>query len=100
MDNGRITIHRRAQAAINVLTPAEQAAVHAKLAELADFPLDQWSTHGVLRISSEEPLYLARIDDSLRVILRGVEGQAPELLDLVRHETLQWFRTTEDAARV
>lgn len=97
MNNGHFTIHRRAQAAIDVLTPTERKAVRAKLAELAHSPIEQWSARGVLRISPQEPLYLARIDESLRAIVHGVAGQPPQLLDLVRHETLQWFRTAEDA---
>lgn len=98
MNNGRFTVHRRAQAAIDVLTPEEWKAVRVKLAELADTPIEQWPARGVTRISSQEPLYFARIDDSLRVILRGVEGEPPALLDFVRHETLQWFRSAEGAA--
>lgn len=100
MNNGRFTLHRRARAAIDVLTPAERKAVRAKLVELADSPIEQWPARGALRISQEEPLYFAPVDESLRVILRGAEGQPPELLDLVRHETLQWFRTAGDAAHV
>ena len=38
-----------------------------------------------------EPLYVIPVDDSLRVLLFAHEGRDPEVVDIVRHETLQQF---------
>jgi hypothetical protein len=98
MENGRFTLHHRVVSALSVLAPAEQKAIRAKLSKLAEVPLKHWPRWGATRISAEEPLYMARVDDSLRIILRAGEGEPPEAQDIVRHETLQWFRRAEDPA--
>jgi hypothetical protein len=98
MQNGRYTLHSRALQALNVLTPGEQERIRRKLSEVLSLPPEHWQERGTVRLSPDEPLYLVRVDDSLRVILRE-GGERPEVEDIVRHETLQWFREAEDAAR-
>jgi hypothetical protein len=97
MKNGRFTFHERVLPGLGVLTPAERKAVRAKVAALAGLPAEQWSRRGVVQITPEEPLYLVRIDESLRIILRERPGERPEVEDIVRHETLHWFRAAEHA---
>lgn len=36
-------------------------------------------------------LYLISVDESLRLLIAAPEGQAPEVVDIVRHETLEEF---------
>src|SRR5947209_5918262 len=99
MPNPRFTLHPRALPGFNVLTPAERDAVKAALAPLARRPAAAWPKAGAVQLPDEEPLFLVRVDDSLRAIVRPGPGGQPEILDLVRHETLQWFRAeTEDTA--
>jgi hypothetical protein len=88
---GTYKIHRRALAALNQLTPEEQAQVQERLAGLVDTPADQWPAALAKRLPGDPSLYLVRVDDSLRAIVRGADGQQPEVLDIVRHETLQSF---------
>jgi hypothetical protein len=83
---------------MSVLTPVEQVRIRQKHADILALPPQRWQERGAVRLSSDEPLYLVRVDDNLRVILRQ-RRERPEAEDIVRRETLQWFREAEDAAR-
>ena len=88
---GTYKFHRRASAALNQLTDDEQAQVLEKLAALVSSPAGEWSATQVKRLPGNQSLYLIPVNDSLRVIVRADAGQEPEVLDLVRHETLDFF---------
>ena len=47
------------------------------------------------KLSSEDPLYLVRIDPDLRAIARVAEGTQAEILDIVHHDTLAQFATNK-----
>jgi hypothetical protein len=92
MEVGHFQFHRRAFAALNELSPADRAKVLDQLAALNGIPRRDWSARQQVRKLGTDPaLYLLRIDQSLRVIVRAPEGHEPEVLDLVRHETLERF---------
>jgi hypothetical protein len=91
MEIGRFKFHRRASTAFNELSSGDQARVLESVAPLAGTPLQQWPPRMVKKLRSDPDLYLLRIDDSLRAIVRAPEGIDPEILDLVRHETLESF---------
>jgi len=91
MEVGNYKFHRRAFMALNQLPADEQAKVLETLARLFDSPADQWPAAQAKRLSGEPPLYLVRIDDSLRAIVSSAEGQEPEVMDIVRRETLEFF---------
>ena len=92
MDVGQFQFHRRAFAALNELSPADRAKVLDQLAALDGIPRRDWSAgQQVRKLGTDPALYLLRIDQSLRAIVRAPEGQEPEVLDLVRHETLERF---------
>ena len=78
-------------AALNQLPGDEQAQVLERLASLADRPAAQWPADLAKRLPGGESLYLVRVNDSLRAIVRAAEGQPPEVMDVVRHETLESF---------
>ena len=61
------------------------------VAPLVHLPEERWSRAGAVRLEASEPLYLVRVDDSLRAIVRPRLGDRPEVEDLVRHETLERF---------
>jgi hypothetical protein len=82
--------HRRAFTALNQLAGDEQAQLLETLAALADTPAAQWPAHAK-KLPGEQPLYLVPVNDSLRVIVRAGDGQEPEVMDIVRHETLESF---------
>jgi hypothetical protein len=92
MTNVHFLLHRRALLAYNALTQAERDRVEAALAPLADLPLERWPGRGARKLASEKPLYLVLVDKSLRAIVRPTAGGQPEVLDLVRHETLRKFQ--------
>ncbi len=91
MNGSRFLLHRRALLAFNTLTQTERDALESAMAPLADRPEDQWSAAGAVHLESADPLYMVRVDGSLRAIVRPATGGQPEVLDLVRHETLQRF---------
>jgi hypothetical protein len=91
MEVGRFQFHRRAFAALNELSPADQAQVLDRLQVLDGIPPRDWPVQQVKKLGTEPGLYLLRIDNSLRAIVLAAEGQEPEVLDLVRHETLEKF---------
>jgi hypothetical protein len=92
MEVGSYRFHRRALAAFNQLTDDEQTQVLATLAALLDAPAVQWPAAQATRLPGAVPLYLVRVNDSLRIIVRVDDGQEPEVVDIVRHETLQFFK--------
>jgi len=91
MEVGRFQFHRRAFAALSELSPEDQTRVLDQLSALEGVPRQHWSTSLVRKLGTEPGLYLLRIDHSLRAIVRALDGQVPEVLDLVRHETLEKF---------
>jgi hypothetical protein len=91
MDKSRFLLHRRALLAYNALARSEWDAPDTAIARLVDRPETEWPAQGAVRLESTESLYMVRVDHSLRVIVRQAVGGQPEVLDLVRHETLTRF---------
>lgn len=98
MAKSRFYIHRRAMLAFDELTTSERNALEETMASLADLPPDKWSGAKVVRLDTPQPLYLLRIDDSLRALVRPSLGGQPEIVDFVRHETLELFFKGEAAS--
>jgi hypothetical protein len=91
MNDSRFLLHRRALLAYNALTRTEREALQAALTPLGDLPPTRWPGAGAVRLESPDLLYMVRVDDSLRAIVRPADDSRPEVLDLVRHETLERF---------
>ncbi len=91
MEVGSYKFHRRAVAAFNQLETDEQAKVLESLGSLMDVPAAEWSPAVARRLSDDQPLYLVGADNGWRMIVRATDGQEPEVLDLVREETLKTF---------
>lgn len=94
MEVNGYSFHRRALTAFYELAAEEQAAVLQKWAALIETPASQWTPEQARRIPGDRSLYLARVNASLRIIVRAAEGHKPEVLDLVRNETLESFAQT------
>lgn len=91
MANPKFHVHRRARLAFDDLTASERKALEERIAPLADLPAEKWSSTKAVRLDTSQPLYLLRIDDSLRALVRPGRGGQPEIVDFVRHETLERF---------
>jgi hypothetical protein len=91
MSHLRFLLHRRALSAYHALSRTEREALETAVGALVDLPEERWGAAGAARLESAEPLYLLRPDSSLRAIVRPTPGGQPEILDLVRHETLERF---------
>jgi mRNA-degrading endonuclease RelE of RelBE toxin-antitoxin system len=87
----RYRFHRRAITAFNQLAKDEREQVLQTLAVLVDRPADEWTQTQARKLQGDQSLYLVRVNDSLRIILRAADGQEPEVMDFVRHETLEAF---------
>jgi hypothetical protein len=95
MEIGRFRFHRRASMALGQLSDGDQAKVLEQIETLADSPPSKWPARVVQRVDVAMPLYLIQVDNSLRVLIAASEGRAPEVVDIVRHETLQQFAKAE-----
>ncbi len=95
MDHSGFGFHRRAFMALGGLSEAEPAAVLERLEALSERNPRDWQARVVRRAGIAAPLYMIRIDDSLRVLIAAPEGQAPEVVHIVRYETLQQFAMAE-----
>jgi len=85
------TIHRRARTALQQLPEAEQKQLLERLTTLFEVPVEQWPAVWAKRLQEAPPLYLVRINDSLRAFVQVEDGRAPEVMDVVRRETLEAF---------
>lgn len=97
MEVSSYPFHRRALTAFNQLTDEEQAEMLDRLAALVAVPTAEWPAAQAQRLPGDQSLYLVRVNESLRIIVRVIDGQKPEVMDIVRHETLESF--TKAAAR-
>lgn len=86
-----LLFHGRALPGYGVLTSEERDALEKVIAPLAKLPVNRWPEAGAVRLKSAEPLFFVRVDDSLRAIIQPTQNGQPEILDFVRHETLQRF---------
>ena len=90
------TLHRRALTALNQLPEVEQNQVLERLTALLEIPVEQWPPAWARRLPGDPPLYLVRVNDSLRVFVQVEPGRQPELMDVVRRETLEAFAKAAD----
>jgi hypothetical protein len=95
MEVGRFGFHRRAFMTLGALSDAEQAEIMERLKELGDKPPSDWPARVLKRAGVATPLYLIRVDNSLRLLIAAPEDEAPEVVDIVRHEALQQFAKVE-----
>lgn len=89
VDNYRF--HRRAVGAFYQLDADEQVQVRERLLSLDGTPATQWPAALAKRLPGDRPRYLVRVNDSLRAIIEAVEGQQPEVLDIVSQEALDFM---------
>lgn len=85
------TFHRRALMALQQLPDAEQNQVRERLTVLFEIPVEQWPAVWAKRLQEDPPLYLVRISDDLRAFVQVEDGRIPEVVDIVRRETLEAF---------
>jgi hypothetical protein len=91
MEVGAFKLHRRVRQGLPQLDADEQGRVLETLAALGKTPASQWPPEKARRLPSDPTMFLVRVDDSLRLFVQVVEGQQPEVLDIVHQETLDFF---------
>jgi putative addiction module CopG family antidote len=87
----KVTIHQRVNMALDILSPEEKRSVYRAIDYLEFFGIDPSEGANVKRIKTDEPIYLLKVDRSIRLILQRLEQDKIEVLDLVRSETLKLF---------
>jgi hypothetical protein len=87
--------HRRAIFAFNDLQNDEQAQILDTVARISSEPMTEWGA-SVHRLSGEQPDYLVRVNENLRMIVRIDESRELLVLDLVRRDTLKMFGALQD----
>ena len=93
MVSSRPKLHRRALFALDNLLPQEQNQVLTQFERLGHLPLPQWPMHEFRQLPGEENLYLLPIGPDSCVVFRLAAEAQPEVLDIVRHDTLEAFAT-------
>ena len=87
------TLHINSEVLVGYSTSTEQEAeaLEAAIAPLTERPEKQWPKFGATKLASTPPLYLIRVDDSLRAIVQPLGDGKPEVVDFVRHELLERY---------
>jgi hypothetical protein len=98
MEIGNFKMHRRAAGTFGQLEPHEQNDVRTRLAFFSEIPLAQWPPALVKRLPGEEPIYLMRINESLRAFIHALEGQQPEVLDFAPQARLDFMAQADARA--
>jgi hypothetical protein len=91
MEAGGFRLHYRAFVALSQLSEADQVAIRARLASLANLPPSEWPARVIRRPDVAEPLYMIPVDGGWRVLISAPAGEDPEVVDIVHHETLRQF---------
>jgi len=91
MEIGKFKLHRRAFMAFSQFDADEQAQVRDRLLSLGEIPATQWPAALAKRLPGDQLRYLVRVNDSLRAFVQVVEGQQPEVQDIVIQEALDFM---------
>jgi hypothetical protein len=91
MEIGRFKLHRRAFSALGELSPEDQETIQTRLDALGGVPPNEWPATRVKAPHDDRPVYLLRIDHSLRAFIAVSRDGELEILDFVRRETLETF---------
>jgi hypothetical protein len=96
-DRERITISRRARIPLDTLPELERAQVLEAVQSLAGTDPAHWPADRVQALATNgSPTYLLRVSPALRAFVAPAGEDRVELLDVVRTETLELFRDTEE----
>ena len=90
MDVGNFKFGHLASRVFDQLPVRDQIEVTERLTMLQGLSRAKWSAKGIRKIPNE-PIYLFRVNKSLRAFLRVVDGEQPEVLDIVRQELLDYM---------
>jgi hypothetical protein len=87
----QITFHKRAIVALNALSIEDKNSVLKSINHLSIVGIDSALGKNLQKFNINEPLYLLRVNPSLRVILRVAEPDEIQILDIVTKERLELF---------
>ena len=62
-----------------------------RLASFLAVPVAQWPAGQARRQAGDEPIYVVPVGGSWRAFVEAPEGQVPQVLDVARQETLDFF---------
>jgi hypothetical protein len=89
----RVTIGPGAIIGMHLLPAPERERLMDTLNRLAETPVEQWPADTVRRWRTDEPLYMLRANEELRVLLQREPGGRITVLHMVLQETLDRYFT-------
>ena len=90
----RVKVNRRAAIAIDGLSEADRQRLLQTTEQLQGTDPDAWPKDQVVRLSDTEPIYRVRFAPDLEAFSQRTPAAEIEILDLVRRETLEPFRSS------
>ena len=93
MSATRVKVNRRATIAVDGLSEANRQRLMQTVEQLQGTDPSAWPTSQVVRLSGTEPVYLVRFAPDLQAFIQRTPANEIEILDLVRQETLEQFRS-------
>ncbi|RUS96173.1 hypothetical protein DSM106972_088440 [Dulcicalothrix desertica PCC 7102] len=87
----KITMHKRSQVALDTLTTEELNSFWQVLDKLTVSGVNNGLGDNIVKLKTEEPLYLLKIDSNIRAIIQVTAKDEIEVLDLVTQDTLKMF---------
>ena len=92
------TLQQMARFGLGTLTEQERASFEVTMSRLLKTPVEEWSSAGVRKVVGDETFYVVPLDESLRALVRPTPEGLLEVLDFVRRETLELFRSFKPSA--
>lgn len=86
-----ITVNKRVNAALDALSPQEKESVYQAINNLGIFGIEPSLGAKINKLKTDEPLYLLRVNPSLRLILKVTNGDKIDILDIVMRDRLKIF---------
>lgn len=84
-------MHKRSQVALDTLTTEELNSFWEVLDKLTVSGVNNGLGDNIVKLKTEEPLYLLKIDSNIRAIIQVTAKDEIEVLDLVTQDTLKMF---------
>jgi hypothetical protein len=91
MPNSRVRISSDVLVGYDTLNEQEREALEAAISPLMKRPEKQWPKFGAIKLALPKPLYMVRVDKSLRAFVQPLADGEPEVVDFVRQELLDRY---------
>lgn len=91
-NSDRIILHRRVLPGLDVLTPEETENFWKAVNSLEDFSPERPLPENITKFNKDEPIYVIKVDASLRAMLGFTEDNKIEIIDLFPQERIDFYK--------